>query len=347
MAKRIDLSSITIEKIIVHDIPKHKKSDLSEQPNYSNKESALSDGLKLFFKDKVIQALGSDKSLKICFDDNSISPVSWITGEILKQTDINFIEQSKLLAKHLFEIQVGSNAAGILVVILGKVNNFNTLIVLKLEMDRGAQLTIDAETGSYSIEEVKNLMLTQKTKIYKVSLFIAKTDFKSKFDGILMDYQINIKVKKEVQTWFMERFLGCIAFEDPKITTQKFYNLTRAFIETQNDDILKAKYLQDLNSYVQKNSSTLNPKEFADDYLVNTEDKNSYKNFLESKNFRFGNFQKDLSQIDRQVRRIMITFENDISVIGNKGTFANKVKLTKLENGNTKAEITSKIKKVG
>ena len=56
MAKKIDLYSIVIEKIIVHDIPKNQKNDLSVTPNYSLKESTLTDGLRNFFKDKVTVA---------------------------------------------------------------------------------------------------------------------------------------------------------------------------------------------------------------------------------------------------------------------------------------------------
>lgn len=346
MAQKIDTTTILIEKIIVHDIPKHKKGEKGIEPNYSEQESKLTQGLRNFFKEKVMQALGSDKSFKICFDDDNTSPISWINKEILESDGSNFPLQSKAITKHLFEIQVGYNAAGILVVIFGKVNSFNTCIILKLEKDTGAQLKLDDKTHSFNIEEVKDLMLTQKTKIFKVALFIQREDFKAKYDGVIMDYQIDIKEKKEVTTWFMEKFLGCRAFEDPKITTQHFYNHTRAYINTIQDDIDRAKYIQDLNSYVQKNSLTLNPKEFADDYLRTTKHRNDYKTFLETKKFKFSSFPKDLSQIDRQVKKITLTFDNDIAIVGNKGTFDKKVKLEKLDNGQTRAEVTSKIRSI-
>ena len=346
MATGIDTSSIQIEKIIVHDIPKHKKGEKGVEPNYSEQESRLTQGLRNFFRDKVVQALGSDKSFKICFDEENNSPISWIASEILKSDNSNFVLQSKEITKHLFEIQVGYNAAGILVVVFGKVNSLNTCIILKLEKDKGAQLTLDPKTHSYNIAEVEDLMLTQKTKIFKVAMLFLRDDFKAKYDGVIMDYQIDIKEKKEATTWFMEKFLGCRAFEDPKITTQHFYNYTKAFINTLQEDIDRAKYIQDLNSYVQKNSSTLNPKEFAEDYLRTTQHRNDYKSFLQTKKFRFNSFPKDLSQIDRQVKKITLTFDNDISIVGNKGTFDKKVKLQKLDNGQTRAEVTSKIRSI-
>lgn len=346
MAKRIDSSSIIIEKIIVHDIPKHSKGDLSNEPRYSEQESKLSDGLRLFFKDKVVQSLNSDKSFKICFNSESTSPISWIVNDMLLSDGSEIVNQSKQIAKFLFEIQVGINAAGILVFIFGKVNNKNTCIILKLERDKGAQLTLDPTTQSYNIQEVKDLMLTQKTKIFKVALFISRDDFEAQFDGIIMDYQIDIRAKKEVTTWFIDRFLGCKAFEDPKITTQHFYNYTRQFIYTLDDDVEKAKYIQDLNSYIQKNNQLLSPKEFADDYLLTVEQKNNYKSYLETKNFSFSSFPKDTAQIERLIKKFVVSFENGISISGSNGTFNDNVLLETLPDGQHRAEITSKIKKI-
>jgi len=346
MASKIDTTTIQIERIIVHDIPKHKKGEKGIEPNYSEQESKLTDGLRTFFKEKVVQSLSSDKSFKICFERENPSPISWIAKDVLESDGSSIVVHSKAITKHLFDIQVGYNAAGILVVIFGKVNSVNTCIILKLEKDKGAQLTLDPKTHSYNIAEVEDLMLTQKTKIFKVAMFILRDDFKVKFDGLIMDYQIDIKEKKEVTTWFIDKFLGCRAFEDPKITTQHFYNYTRAYIDTIPDDIKRTKYIQDLNSYVQKNTMTLNPKEFADDYLTTTEHRNDYRNYLQTKKFNFSSFPKDLSQIDRQVKKITLVFDNDISIVGNKGTFDNKVKLKKLDNGQTRAEITSKIRSI-
>lgn len=346
MALKIDTSTIEVERVIVHDIPKHKKDEKGIEPSYSQQESKLSTGLKIFFKDKVVQSLGSNKSFKICFEAENTAPTSWLMNEFLKSDGSNIVLQSKEMAKHLFSIQIGSNAAGILVVIFGKVNSFNTCIILKLERDNGAQLTLDPITKSYNIEEVENLMLTQKTKIFKVAMFILHNNFKTKFDGLIMDHQIDIREKKVATTWFMNLFLGCRAFEDPKITTQHFYNYTRAYIETLEEPLDRAKYIQDLNSYVQKNSPTLSPKEFADDYLKNSEHKNNYRNYLKNKKFSMNSFPRDTTQIDKQTRKFAVEFENGISIIGKKGTFNKNVKMEKLKDGQYRAEVTSKIRKV-
>jgi hypothetical protein len=346
MSKKIEIGSLAIEKIIVHDIPRHLKGNLSVEPTYSEKESSLTDGLRLFFKDKIVSSLKSDKAIKICYDTSKDSPISWLVKELLTSNCEDIVTISKKMTRYLFEIQEGLNVAGILVFIFGKINSFSTCIILKLERDNGAQLKLNPVTKSYNIDEVKDLMLTQRTKVFKVAMFLLTDDFNVKFDGIIMDYQIEMKNKRVVTTWFIEKFLGCKAFEDPKIMTHNFYNYTRQYLYTIENVLDKAKYIQDLNSYVQKNNTMLNPEEFADDYFSSTDHKDDYKSYLESKKFSFSAFIKDTSQIESQLKKFVVEFENDISIVGKRGTFNKNVKLTELPDGNNKAEIISKIRKI-
>ena len=94
------------------------------------------------------------------------------------------------------------------------------------------------------------------------------------------------------------------------------------------------------------NKQTLSPREYADDYLESTEVRNNYKNYLKTKNFIFSSFIKDTTQIKNLIRKFVVSFENGISIIGNDGTFDDNVKLESLTNGQHRAEITSKIKKI-
>src|SRR5699024_10941400 len=111
------------------------------------------------------------------------------------------------------------------------------------------------------------------------------------------------------------------------------------------DPIKKAKYTQDLNSYLQMNSKNISAKTFANNYME-TEDKEKYANYLKGKEFRMSEFPKDNSYIKNKIKNITMTFANDISIIGKKGTFEENVKLENQEDGLTKAEIVSKVKSV-
>lgn len=345
MAIKLDTSTIAIGRIIVHSIPKHKKGDFSVEPQYSEQESSLPDGLRVFFKDKVIQCLGSNKELRVKYDEENRSPVSTYINEIINSEGSDLIEQSKLMTKYLFEIQDGQNASGILVVIFGKINEKGACIIIKLERDEGAQLELDPITKSFNIKDVKDLMLTRKTKIYKVGLFIDKAKFKVNYDGSTADLQVDPKTKKVVTTWFIEKFLGCVPIENPKTTTKKFYDYTTTFIQSVEDPLKKAKYTQHLNSYLQKNTQRISAREFADEYLE-TPDKDNYSKYLKDKDFRMSEFPKDNDYIANKIKSITMLFANDIAIVGKKGTFEKNVKLELQNDGNTKAEIISKVKSI-
>ncbi|MFV8269508.1 nucleoid-associated protein [Flavobacterium sp. GT2N3] len=345
MAITIDTGTILIEKIIVHSIPKHKKDDFTEKPQLSEHESSLPDDLRIFFKEKVVQSLDSNKELRVCYDVDSVSPISTHINQIISTNGKDLISESKAMAEYLYKIQDGQNASGILVIIYGKINDNGTCIIIKLERDEGAQLELDPITKSFNIKNVKDLMLTKKTKIYKVGLFIDKSNFNVKYDGSTADLQIDPKSKKVVTTWFIEKFLGCIPVQNPKTTTKKFYDYTTTYIQEIDDPIKKAKYTQDLNSYLQKNSHNISAREYANDYME-TVDKEKYGRYLKEKDFRMSEFPKDLDYIEAKIKTITMVFTNDISIIGKKGTFDKNVKLENQQDGTTKAEIISTVKTV-
>lgn len=341
----IDFAFLTINKIIIHDIPKHKKNDHNITPSYSEQESVITEGMRLFFQEKIKTALNSPLSFKVCFNNNENAIVSSYISRII-ESDANYIENSKEIAKSLFIKQMGSNAAGILLIIRGDIEDKKVCVVMKLERDNGAKLVLNEDTKSYNIEEVRDLMLTHKTKVFKVAFFVDRTDFNIDYDGLLMDYQINLITKKETNTFFMN-FLECIALYDPKIKTQKFYSLTKKFIDTIENPLTRSKYIQDMNSYLQNNLTIVSPEDFANNFMIDTEHKNNYKILLEEEDFTFDSFIKDRTLVNSFIDKICIEFENDIFIVGKGGSFEDKVILTpEGNNGQYKAEILSKIKKI-
>lgn len=341
---RIEYSQLIIEKLIIHDIPKHKNG-VNGTPCYSENESAITDGLRLFFQDKVKAALNSDQAMKVCFQNGTLSSVPNCIMNLLESDD-DFIDSSKNIAMNLFNIQKGCNSAGILLIIKGRIISHQVCVILKLERDNGAQLVLDQTTRTFNVEEVRDLMLTSKTKVFKVALIVRRDNFSVDYDGMLMDYQINIKNKKGTKSFFLD-FMGCFPYDDPKIATKNFYNYTRDFIDNISDILTRAKYTQDLNSYLQMNQNTISPREFANNYLICTEHKNQYEQFLSSKNFAFETYTKDNTLIDARVNKILLQFENGISILGSNGSLEGKVSLQRNEETDIcTATINSRIKKI-
>ncbi len=349
MGKRkiLDLSLLLIERIIIHDIPKRRKSEVEIRPDYSEQDTEIPDGTRSMFKDRIISGMSSVKAFNICFDEDNDSPVPALIKDIIDSEDDVFIGHSKSIADRLLESQDGVNTAGILLVIQGRLSENKVCAIMKLERDKGLQLSRNEATRSFDIQEIENLMFTQKTKMYKIALFIDRRVFNIKHDGSLIDFQIDIKAKKEIQTFFMNSFLGCKPFEDPKIATQNFYKFSKVWIETIEDKVTQAKYIQDLNSYIQKPQTTICAKEFAEEYFTDPGEKDGYKKYMKTKSFPYAKaIYKDNSLIEAKIKKITVDFENGVSIIGNKGTLDDNVSFSRLEDGTDKAEIVSKIQKV-
>lgn len=341
---KIDYSQLIIKRLIIHDVPKHKKNECGS-PRYSENESTITDGLRLFFQDKVKSALNSDQAFKVKIKEETESSVPLSISNIIKSEEC-FINESKVIAENLFNFQKGNNSAGILLIITGVIINKQVCVILKLERDNGAQLVLNNETNTFNVEEVKNLMLTSKTKIFKVALIVLRNDFSVDYDGILMDYQINIKNKKGTDTFFLD-FMGCYPYKDSKIATKYFYNYTKDFINQIQDVLMRAKYAQDLNSYLLMNQNTISPKEFADNYMKDTEHKNQYQKYLSEKGFAFETYTKDNTLIKSHIAKIMLQFENGISILGAKGSLNENVNLTfDKKTDICTATISSKIKEI-
>lgn len=339
-----DISLLIIGDIIVHDVPKHKRNDVSKSVDYSESTSKLTSELKNFFKDKLTETIFK-RGFKVYYDPETISPIPKLVSKLNSSPREDLVIVSKAIAKHLLDIQSGNNPAGIVVIIEGTINSKNVTAILKLERDEGARLHKNSEKHIIDIEAVKDLMLTKKTKLYKASIFFKRTDFKSDFDGFVSDNQLDIESPSIVAKFFLEKYLGCKIFGDTRTDTKKFFEITKNFILNLEDPVKKARYYEHLMSYSNKPENVINPKEFCINY-IEADDRQAYEHHLEQNHFSTDQFIKDTELINSHLKKMMIDFENDISIISRNGELGNKVKLTNAQDGEVIAEIKSKIKNI-
>ena len=341
-----DIALLEITKIIVHDVPRHKKDDTSPQIDYSDKESNLTPDLKLFFKDKLVEIINK-KSFRVLFNSSLTSPVPTIISELnLSLPRMDIIEPSKKIAKQLFDIQMGTNPPGIVVIIEGTINSKHILSILKVERDEGAK--IEKNTGQHFLDivAVKDLLLTKKTRLFKASIFFNRIDYNIDFDGYVADNQLQLYSMKDIADFFLTDFLGCGFYDDTRIMTKNFFEYTQSYITKIEDPIKKAIYYEHLLSYTNKPDNSLGFNEFSNEYLE-IDDRQSYEDHMKLNKFPEDNFRKDTELIQSHIKRMMIDFDNDVSIISKNGDLGNKVKLSSFDNGFTKAEIIAKIKKIG
>lgn len=209
-------------KAIVHDIPRRRRKDGSPpEPVFSEVESTLDLSLKLFFREKILDNMRS--AYDVVLDPSSASPVPKIMFAHLEGKG-DLVKNSQEIGQHLYHCQTGSNPGGLLTVMDCFVGSRPALTLMKLEKEEGARAVLEQRDGkrTFSIAHIHNLMLTKKTKVFKVALFILREN--GNIGGKVCDQQRAYVSTKAVADFFLRDFLGCRLAEDPMLATKTFFD---------------------------------------------------------------------------------------------------------------------------
>lgn len=347
-----DIGSLEIEKIIFHEIKRQKKGPKKDPPVFSEIESDLDNAAKNVINSRIILTIGSPKSHDIIFSPDNSSPVPEIIKNLLKKRNSglpnvipDFVRTSKKIAQHLNEIQTGVNPGGFVTVIIGKNKKYNFVALLKIERDEGVRLEETERDGkkTFKINNIKDLILTKNTKFFKISLFLSDNIEEGKYRGMICDNQLSGKT--DYANFFLKRFLGCTLTEDPLIKTKDFFESSMNFFKQNVDDpVIQSKYRLHLFSYLSNEGNTIQPRKFASSALQ-TKHRDSYENYLVDKGVGINDIIRNTALIDRSIKSMVLEFENGIKIIGNQDKFEENVKTEQLKNGETKAEVISRLKK--
>jgi hypothetical protein len=83
----IDFGRLVIHKVIIHEVPQHRKNVDGDLPILSEIESPLSDNLKTFLREKIIGSVASSSAYKVCFLESSNSPVPDLVSAHINHTN--------------------------------------------------------------------------------------------------------------------------------------------------------------------------------------------------------------------------------------------------------------------
>lgn len=245
------------------------------------------------------------------------------------------------MATHLYQMQGGPSPEGLLTVIEGKLGPQPALAVLKLEKEQGVRVRHEMKSGkaTLSISHIRDLMLTEKTKVFKVGLFGLQS---GNVRGLVADKQKSYGTT--VAQFFLERFLGCHLASAPEVTTRQFFEETQGFInDSVADPERKARYQVALAAELSSQGSTVSLQTFANSSLE-VEDRQPLMNRLREKGLDAPSFQKDVSLIEVHLRRIQFTFESGIAVLTPPNEIGETVKLDLLQDGRTRMQIQDNLK---
>jgi len=340
---------LLVQGIVIHDIPHKSKNERTTSLRLSEVESPLNEDIKRYFQEKIREAANSSRAFR----------VSWIEGfndspiraEVEHYFDIarydSLVPISHTMAKHLYEIQTGSNPAGLLGLMHCTMVDGQThaLACLKVERSRGTQILPTDVQGhpTFQINVLKNLMLHDASRVFKLALFINRPN---NMEILVVDNQVGWAHKRNIAQFFLRDFLGCHLLDAPDILTQKFYDAVERFInEVVDDPEKKVEYTLQLVAELKNQSDSINPEQFAI-RCFSDEYRGPFQRFIIETGIPYREFPKDLGQIQSRLRRRIVEFESGISLSGSEDALRNKVSIQKQDNGLARIEFEDKIERV-
>ena len=277
---RSSLTSLVVDSFIVHEVPKKSaQAVLRKNPDFSDEDIILSEvptefneDLVKFFHDRISSTIGSTSAFDIEFcqelSDNQTQVAVQQYFDIVKKfgfplSDDEAIRITQNIAKSLHKVQNAKNPGGILSFFPCHNNIQNGLAILKVEREVGVRIRRGTNLQgkvTFNAEHIRDLMLTGKTKLFKVVLFYEQ---EGRVVGVVSDQQQGA-YSKDVADFFLTDFLGCQLREESKVSTRNFYDLVNNFINSENlTDKERLNLRTHLVSEISNNQENLNVVTFA------------------------------------------------------------------------------------
>lgn len=353
----LELGTLQVEALIVHEVPARfvSKKDGSE-PRYSNATTPMDDSLRRFIGDRLKTTLGA-RGLEVQLGyEGSVSPVpALITGLLAEApadgrswAEDHLVEASQAIAEHLFMSQKGSSPAGLLAAVGGLIDGQPAIAVMKLEKEQGARFELEEIDGKrrFTLEQVRQLVFTDGTKVFKASIFRKSEPEAADVVGLVSDEQLSKSGRRDVADFFLNTFLGCKLSDEPDITTKEVFYATEEFINSKvGDPVQMSAYQGALLSSMNSNLPQFNPRTFARDHLAPNH-QGEYVRFLTERGLPDHTFKKDIARIEKQVKQMSFNFEDFKVQASLKAIEDERVKVSNEGGGTTRLTAEGTLKSV-
>ncbi len=342
----MNLDSFQIVSAVVHDVPRGGTED--EGVVLTDAPIALDDPLRAYFRRKIIQSIGL-RGLDVVVDPDGASCVRAAVAEILTD-DSQLVAASQRVAEHLDAVQTGRNSAGLLTIVLGEIDGRRCVSVLKLEREQGLRFHIGTDDQGHRVvdlELLRELTLTDKTKVFKTSIFIVNdiADAHS-MQGRVADDQRGRDDGVGVAVFYLSTFLGCQLKTSPEKVTLDFVNAAEKFF---NDHVVNAerrgRYQVALLAQMQDNNRDVRPRTFAEGHL-DVEDRVPFTAAIRDAGINpTVAFQKDTSLV--KIKGFRMVFESGMVLVGSSDDLEDRVTIRAADAARPGVDIDDAVKRLG
>jgi hypothetical protein len=308
----MQLAAYVPEYVAVHEVPKHRRGEDGLGPELSDLVDPLNSDLKDYFRDKICETLVEKGHQVVAAPDTTSMVPEAITKLLSEKHDL--LTCSRELAVALYNTQSGSNNAGLLIALSGRIGDAPALAVLKLERLQGVRVVSETTSSGqrhFNMSHLRDLMLNERTRVFKAGVFTLGA--RGAVEGVVSDEQRGSR-QEEVATFFLNRFLGCELRVSPKAATKAFFNTAVDWINVRVEDPEdKTKYLFAVMAELNSEQRDLDPSEFARRSL-DVNDRESFLHYLAANDAPTTVFEKDVAMVKTQLRGMRIDIENNIFV---------------------------------
>lgn len=310
----MDFGTFQLISVIMHQIPKGRYQENEPDPiDYSEAPIELKAEDIGFIQMRLRATLGG-RARPVIEDTELGSPIPDIVRDLVKSST-DMVIHSREITHQLYSRQKWVSPGGLVMTIIGKVDNEPCIVLAKMEHQEGMRVesthTVDG-LRTYRAQYLHDLILGQGTRVYKTGIFAESgSQAGKKLRGQVVDDQ---QAGGGVAEYFVD-FLGCRFVQRADVLTEKFYKTTHKFIsaQTRQDPEANASYHIALLSELQSQTAKIRPQEFANKHLPPAI-RDEYISRVEGVGIPAKEFTKDLSLIESVTRRMRIHTESGADV---------------------------------
>jgi len=315
-----------LDRVVVHEI--FLRDQEYVPPSYGTALFNLGRDTKETFLKRIQSAVSNDSKcmgMRIV-ENNEGSFLAYARALLDTTTDEEFLASAKSFADLLVRAQTSrAIPGGILIIFTGTVSPTAHRFVGAVKAESQDGFVRQMSEQGPTLQLIRELFLTPSAKMYKLGIFIEKSrtpnpddPVEDNFFAFVYDYLMT-KVNRDVAAiYFYRGFLGCDFPKDAARETKIFFDLTKKFIFSHPDltDEEKYEHFADLQSYLRSTESTVHTSTFADRYIAQDEDRDSYVNYMRDSGFPSTAVRKDIRDIENRLKNRKVKFGSSIRLSG-------------------------------
>lgn len=304
------IRTLEVQQVVLHIVP---QAGRGEQLQLSDAVCVLQEGVRGELQGRIRGQLSS-VGRQVAEDPKTTSDVPSVVRKYLQKPSKSLVPTSKRLAEILRDVQKGNASAGMLMVAQCLVFDRPALLIVKFEQEKGLRAEPRVENGRtvFDMQFLNDLFLTNKSRVFKVGLFILTDPPAEELVGWAADKQ---NTGGKVATYFLDSYLGCQHLEDPEELTRRFYDESLIWINKHVDmPSRRSRYVIAVMAEMQSERDSVAVDQFAEAHFDPIDDADRYEQFLRSKGVpRF--FRKATARVQSRLEQMQISFSNGIVVV--------------------------------